>query len=113
MSVQSKIAPEAAKTTNPKVLAFVEQAKTLFKPEQVVWCDGSKAEYQAMRGVETPHFRVWWLMEQLGRDPYDRAGALLRASSGASPTVPSDRARARSTPCHSGSAWITHCTPCG
>ena len=35
MSVQSKIAPEGAKTTNPKVLAFVEEAKALFKPEQV------------------------------------------------------------------------------
>ena len=33
MSVQSKIVPEGAKTTNPKVLAFVEEAKALFKPE--------------------------------------------------------------------------------
>ncbi len=46
MSVQSKIAPERAKTTNPKVLAFVEEAKALFKPEAVVWCDGSHTEYQ-------------------------------------------------------------------
>jgi len=35
-------------TSNPKVLKFVEEAKALFKPDQVVWCDGSKAEYQAM-----------------------------------------------------------------
>ena len=48
MSVQSKIAPEAAKTTNPKVLAFVEEARTLFKPDAIYWCDGSKEEYQAM-----------------------------------------------------------------
>src|SRR5574342_496180 len=46
MSVQSKIAPEGAKTKNPKVLAFVEEAKALFKPEAVVWCDGSHLEYQ-------------------------------------------------------------------
>jgi phosphoenolpyruvate carboxykinase (GTP) len=46
MSVQSKIAPGSAKTSNPKVLAFVEEAKALFKPEAVVWCDGSHTEYQ-------------------------------------------------------------------
>ena len=48
MSVQSKFVPEGAKTTNKKVLAFVEEAKELFKPDSVYWCDGSKEEYQAM-----------------------------------------------------------------
>ncbi|MGI8725926.1 MAG: phosphoenolpyruvate carboxykinase (GTP) [Methyloceanibacter sp.] len=48
MSVQSKIAPAGAETSNPKVLAFVEEAKTLFKPDAVRWCDGSKEEYQDM-----------------------------------------------------------------
>jgi phosphoenolpyruvate carboxykinase (GTP) len=46
MSVQSKIVLGEAKTTNKKVLAFVEEAKALFKPDAVRWCDGSKAEYQ-------------------------------------------------------------------
>jgi phosphoenolpyruvate carboxykinase (GTP) len=35
-------------TSNPKVLAFVNEAKALFKPDDVHWCDGSKEEFQAM-----------------------------------------------------------------
>jgi len=38
--------PGGTKTSNPSVLAFVEQAKALFKPETVRWCNGSKWEYQ-------------------------------------------------------------------
>ena len=69
MSVQTKIAPEGAKsdthgeakTTNKNVLAFVEQAKALFKPESVYWCDGSKEEYQAMLKALVDGGTALWL----------------------------------------------------
>jgi phosphoenolpyruvate carboxykinase (GTP) len=57
MNVQSKIAP----TTNKKVLAFVEEAKELFKPESVYWCDGSKDEYQAMLKALVDGGTAMWL----------------------------------------------------
>jgi phosphoenolpyruvate carboxykinase (GTP) len=63
MSVQSKIVPEgaAAKTTNPKVLAFVEEAKELFKPDDVRWCDGSKEEYQELLKLMVDCGVAMWL----------------------------------------------------
>ncbi len=57
MNVQSKIAP----TSNPKVLAFVEEAKELFKPDSVYWCDGSKEEYQAMLKALVDGGTAMWL----------------------------------------------------
>ena len=57
MNVQSKIAP----TTNPKVLAFVDEAKELFKPDDVYWCDGSKEEYQAMLKALVDGGTAMWL----------------------------------------------------
>jgi phosphoenolpyruvate carboxykinase (GTP) len=40
--------PVEARTSNPAVLAFVEEARALFKPETVRWCNGSKWEYQEL-----------------------------------------------------------------
>ena len=57
MNVQSKIAP----TANKKVLAFVEEAKKLFKPDAVYWCDGSKEEYQAMLKALVDGGTAMWL----------------------------------------------------
>ncbi|HWK34329.1 MAG TPA: phosphoenolpyruvate carboxykinase (GTP) [Hyphomicrobium sp.] len=52
MNVQTPISAGAryglAPTTNHKVLAFVEEAKAIFKPDSVYWCDGSPEEYQAL-----------------------------------------------------------------
>jgi phosphoenolpyruvate carboxykinase (GTP) len=35
-------------TTNPHLIGFVEDAAKLMKPEHVVWCDGSKAEFDRL-----------------------------------------------------------------
>ncbi|HEY8263129.1 MAG TPA: phosphoenolpyruvate carboxykinase (GTP) [Methyloceanibacter sp.] len=78
MSVQMKIAPEAAKTTNKKVLAFVEETKALFKPENVVWCDGSKEEYQHLLKSLVDGGTAMWLKKRpnsilVRSDPLDVA----------------------------------------
>jgi phosphoenolpyruvate carboxykinase (GTP) len=61
MSVQSKIVPEGAKTSNKKVLAFVEQAKALFKPDAVRWCNGSRSEYQDLLKLMVDCGTAMWL----------------------------------------------------
>ena len=48
MSVQSKIVPEGAKTTNATLLAWAEEAARMLQPDAVRWCDGSKDEYQQL-----------------------------------------------------------------
>jgi hypothetical protein len=37
-------------------------------------------DYQALRKSDRQHFRAWWLMDRLGRDPLDTAWMLLVAS---------------------------------
>ena len=48
-------------TSNPKVLAFVEEARKLFKPDDVRWCDGSKAEYQDLLKLMVECGTAQWL----------------------------------------------------
>lgn len=38
------------------------------------------SDYQALRKSDRQHFRAWWLMDRLGRDPLDTAWMLLVAS---------------------------------
>ncbi len=51
----------SATTSNPKVLAFVEEARALFKPESVYWCDGSKVEYQQILKALVDSGTAQWL----------------------------------------------------
>jgi hypothetical protein len=37
-------------------------------------------DYQSARKSETPHYRAWWLMDRMGRDPFDTAFVLLVAT---------------------------------
>jgi len=65
MSAQTAISPQLSTpeipTSNPKVLAFVEEAKALFKPDAVHWCDGSREEYQAMLKLLVDTGTAMWL----------------------------------------------------
>ena len=73
MSMQTavKAASTTPPTSNPKVLAFVEDAKALFKPEAVQWCDGSKEEYQRLLKLLVDCGTAMWL------DPKKRGNSIL------------------------------------
>ncbi|WP_414653818.1 phosphoenolpyruvate carboxykinase (GTP) [Hyphomicrobium sp.] len=53
--------PVQPATRNPAVLAFVDQARSLFKPERVIWCNGSKAEYQQLLHAMVATGTAQWL----------------------------------------------------
>ncbi len=59
MSTQSV----STQTSNAKLLAFVEEAKALLKPDDVRWCDGSPAEYQEMAKALVDAGTAMWLSE--------------------------------------------------
>ena len=40
--------PASVPTNNQKLIAWVFEIAALCKPEQVVWCDGSQAEYDRL-----------------------------------------------------------------
>ncbi len=75
MSLQPAVSPQVASdqvpTSNPKVLAFVNEAKALFKPDDVHWCDGSREEFQAMLKLLVDCGTAIWL------DPEKRPNSIL------------------------------------
>jgi len=38
-------------TKNPGLLAWVDEIATMTRPDSVVWCDGTKAEYDALMKI--------------------------------------------------------------
>ena len=50
-------------STNPKLQAWVEEMRAMCRPERVVWCDGSAAEYQEMLRLMVHAGTALWLNE--------------------------------------------------
>ena len=57
-------------STNPRLQAWGEEMRGICRPEQVVWCDGSDAEYQEMLRLLVHAGTALWL------DPKKRPGSV-------------------------------------
>ena len=57
-------------STNPRLQAWVEEMRGICRPERVVWCDGSDAEYQEMLRLLVHAGTALWL------DPNKRPGSV-------------------------------------
>ena len=50
-----------AASTNPKLLAWIEEVRGILQPDAVRWCDGSEAEYQEMAQAMVDAGTAQWL----------------------------------------------------
>ena len=55
----------ASPTTHAKLNAWVDEMASLCKPDEVVWCDGSKDEYQSMLDAMVASGSAKWLNPEL------------------------------------------------
>ena len=60
-------------TTNTKLKAWVEEVRAMCRPERVVWCDGTAAEYDGVLRQLVQSGTAIWLDER------KRPGQRLRA----------------------------------
>ncbi len=60
-SAAAMVQGSKSKITNAAVLTFVEEARALFKPEDIHWCDGSKDEYQSLLKLMVDCGTAMWL----------------------------------------------------
>ncbi|MCC7145614.1 MAG: phosphoenolpyruvate carboxykinase (GTP) [Phycisphaeraceae bacterium] len=58
---QAATATSTTATKNKKLLAWVEKISRMCQPENIVWCDGSQAEYQNMLDLMVQSGTAKWL----------------------------------------------------
>jgi phosphoenolpyruvate carboxykinase (GTP) len=51
----------STRTSNPKLLAWIDEITTMLKPDNVRWCDGSKEEYHEMLALMVDSGTAMWL----------------------------------------------------